>query len=333
MNINTNTMVFDKVISLGTSCQVAYQLNRKKLRFESYPFDWLFSSVDSVICAIDTDFNDWLSKTNLVESNFTETTHRRVTDTKYNTIHQHIFPLDQTLEESYNHIKEIVDRRVQRFLELKGKNKQILFIGTNYDVDKSIVLGEIIEQKYGENALLLVVNHTKNFTIRKIPSTRGNILIYEIYDENENTGQRWEGHNPHWDQLLFNIKVKKEIVDLANNTYFEGFYPLEQDSEQHKFRWSGKEAALHVVDYGGYECSITLVSPIDQKVTICNCHNEKMTGLELKGGEAQTYSFHINHETRCIKLLSNVWRPCKLFHSNDTRELGVMLKQIWVERQ
>ena len=119
--LNQNKWVFDHIVSLGGSCQVAYQLDRLKLRFEAFPFDWLFSTnIEKVIDALENNFQDWMLEENLIESEFTQTEHRRVVDTKYDTVIQHAFPQNISLRKAYPDVSEIMHRRVDRLLDLGG---------------------------------------------------------------------------------------------------------------------------------------------------------------------------------------------------------------------
>lgn len=119
--LNKNEWIFDHIVSLGGFCQVAYQLDRLKLRFEAFPFDWIFSTnVERVLEALENDFQDWMLEENLIESEFTETGHRRVVDTKYETVIQHAFPLDKSWREAYPKVSEMTRRRVDRLLNLRG---------------------------------------------------------------------------------------------------------------------------------------------------------------------------------------------------------------------
>ncbi|MBQ8296869.1 MAG: hypothetical protein IJX77_03710 [Ruminococcus sp.] len=325
-------LLFDRVISLGGTCQVAHQLNRLGLRFESYPFDWLFSTdPEQLIKALRNDLDGWLLPENLIESDKTETSHRRVTDTKYNMIHQHIFPLGKPLSESYNEVMQTVNRRVERFLSLKEGNKRLLFIRTNLNREQSDKLGALIREKFGKNAMLLVVNHIKEFRIRKVRSGLSNTYIYEIYDENENTGQKWQGYDPHWDKLLGGVRLKEEFADIADDGLFENFYPCEINEKKQKFRWTYKESVLHLERYGGCECILTFSTPAAMTLEIENVYGQKIAGIKVAPSES--YKFEIKHETRYITLkLAETWSPAERFGSEDNRQLGVCLESVQIHR-
>jgi len=51
-----------KFISIGTYCSTAYILKVNNLRTESYPFDYIFSSLEIVKHCINDKFNIFLDK-------------------------------------------------------------------------------------------------------------------------------------------------------------------------------------------------------------------------------------------------------------------------------
>ena len=53
---------FSNIVSLGSFCSVAMELEKKGLRGASYPFDWLISdSFECVISEIENGFGDFLN--------------------------------------------------------------------------------------------------------------------------------------------------------------------------------------------------------------------------------------------------------------------------------
>ena len=47
------------LVSLGSNCAVAYQLDRINLRNESYPFDWSKVKLDGLINVLESNFIDY----------------------------------------------------------------------------------------------------------------------------------------------------------------------------------------------------------------------------------------------------------------------------------
>ena len=260
---------WDAVISVGGTCQVAYQIKRAGLRAFSGPFDWLFSTEpDMVTEALDKDFDGWLLKENLHEEP-SQSECRKIFDDKYHTIHQHIFPADRTYEESYDDVKTIVDRRVGRFLSFKEGDKDILFVRTNLTPDQAKAMGEVVSRRYGPNAYLLVVNHIREHEVRMLPQVRENVFSFEIFDENENTGQRWQGFDEYWDILFSNVALKgQDDLDLKKDVLFDGVFAYEQDQEGKGFRWATKDVTIDVSRFAGKTIRLDLVCPVDNKLEI-----------------------------------------------------------------
>lgn len=251
---------WDAVISLGGTCQVAFQLKRLKLRSFSGPFDWLFSlEAPMVSKALESDFDGWLLKDNLHEE-ASQTECRRIVDDKYSMIHQHIFPADKSFEEAYDEVKDTVDRRIGRLLSLKDKgDKDILFVRTNTNPEEAKVMGEVIRKKYGPNSYLLVINHIKEHEVRMLPQISDNVLCFELFDENENTGQRWQGFDAHWDIVFANVALKgNDALELDKDVLFDGCYSYEQDAEGNGFRWTMREATVNVTRFAGKTISLSL---------------------------------------------------------------------------
>ena len=329
LSTNIGYRIYDHIVSLGWSCQIAYQLERLHLRFESFPFDWLFSTnFEKVLEAIETDFQDWMLRENLEESNFTETEHKRIVDRKYDTVIQHFFPLDKPLKESFPEVNAMMRRRVERFLTLGGGGT--LFVRTDLNEEQSVRAAHLIRSKYGDGAELLIVNHTHNFEMKEIFTGYDNFYMVEIYDENECTGQDWKGYNPHWSRLFTDVRIRREKVDLQNNIYFEGFYECENRSKRSQFRWSNGESVLHLEEYGGCKCTLFLSAPVPIHLEISNVYGEVIRSITFSKSAA--YCFDIKHETRFIRIKSNRWCPHEIFASNDSRNLGACLDGIEVER-
>lgn len=323
--------IYDLIVPLGESCQVAYQLERLGLRFTSLPFDWLFSlDTNKVIEAIESGFKDWLCKKNLVEEKPTQTGHLKIIDKKYGTIHQHIFPLNEPWEKSYKEVKTIVDRRVKRLLSFA--NKKILFVRTNMNLEEAECLEKALIRRFGQGIHLLVLNHTNNFEIQEINHSLKFTSVYEIYHESEGLKADWRGYNKHWDYIFSNIKLKTEFIDFAREDYFEGFWPCEEESSKKKFRWTKQESLLDLSKYIGCNCVLKFTAPILCRVFLLNANAELLEVLDIKN--IKDYSFDISYMTRFITIkVDSVWSPKDVFATSDERKLGICLKSVKISRK
>ena len=330
---------WDAVISVGGTCQVAYQIKRAGLRAFSGPFDWLFSTEpDMVTEALDKDFDGWLLRENLHEEP-SQSECRKIFDDKYHTIHQHIFPADRTYEEAYDDVKTIVDRRVRRFLSFKEGNKDILFVRTNLTPDEAKAMGEVVSRRYGPNAYLLVVNHIREHEVRMLPQVRENVFTFEIFDENENTGQRWQGFDEHWDILFSNVALKgDDTIDLKKDVLFDGAYAYEQDQEGKGFRWASKEVTIDVARFAGRSIKLDLVCPVDNKLEIrdnmgrrlARCTFGRVNPLEkISTGKSRINDRHLeiniaSDTDKIILTLKNDWVPSP----EDPRRLALCIRSV-----
>ena len=330
---------WDTVVSLGGTCQVAFQLKRLKLRMFSGPFDWLFSTEpDKVDEALDKDFEGWLLKEELREEP-SQTECRRIIDERYHMIHQHIFPADRTYEESYDDVKAIVDRRIRRLLSFKEGDKDILFVRTNLSPDEAKTMGEVISRQYGTNAYLLVMNHTKDQEVRMLPQVRENVFTFEIFDENENTGQKWQGHDEHWDLVFADVTLKgNNELELYKDILFEGVYPYENPKGGDDFRWTEQKAVIDVSRFSGKTLRFHLQCKGNNKLTItdnkANVLHECLFGrvglieaVKLGGRYISDRTFDISIAPDITKV-TLACRDEGIPTPEDPRKLGVCILEI-----
>jgi len=199
------------------------------------------------------------------------------------------------------------------------------------DEEQSARMADLIRAKYGEEAKLLVVNHTHNFCMKVLPAEHPNLYRVKVYDENENTGQDWRGYNPHWNRLLANIRLQTVKVDFRNDAYFERFHACENrmGMGRNQFRWSTGDSILHLEEYGGCRCRLFLSTPRPMNVEILDVYGAVMSRITISGNAV--YTFEVTHSTRFIEIKSDSWQPIKLFGTQDIRELGVCLEGIEME--
>ena len=48
-----------EIIPLGTTCALAYQLQKHQLRSQAYPFDWCLINLEQLVNVLETDFSQW----------------------------------------------------------------------------------------------------------------------------------------------------------------------------------------------------------------------------------------------------------------------------------
>jgi hypothetical protein len=156
-----------KYLSFGSSCAVTYNLSQCNKRNECFPFDWLYSSICSIIDAIYFDFQYFTDITKiknisynfpLLHNDWNEEDNKNGTTrciNKYNFIFVHDY--DNTMS-NIDAVKCKYERRIERFrVVMRDKNihKKIYCVGTTTD-EKNI------------DRLIQVMNDALyvNFTIR-----------------------------------------------------------------------------------------------------------------------------------------------------------------------
>ncbi|MBA3954821.1 hypothetical protein H0X48_05885 [Candidatus Dependentiae bacterium] len=135
---------FDKIISLGSDCEVATQLNKYKLRHEAYPFDWMRTFVFSKLTQlIQNNFANFLHTPFLVKTQHT------VVNKHYLMAFVHDFPTLQNPSYQKNdqeftgmivpnftqfvpQAQEKYARRIERFKAALHSNGSVLFIRSQY---------------------------------------------------------------------------------------------------------------------------------------------------------------------------------------------------------
>lgn len=322
---------YDYVISLGDSCEVAEQLKRLELRTASYPFDWLFThNIDKLIEALETNFSEWLLEENLIEEP-SITKHRKLIDTKYQIEHQHLFPREKSVADSYTEVMQTVNRRIQRLLSLYGK--KILFIRSCKRLEKVEELEQVLVRKFGENIHLLILIRTHDMEIKQIKTNLKYTEIYEIYREIDGPWDidTWKGYSPHYDTILQKVRVNSFYVYLNHNDYFLNFWNYEQAAFGKKFRWTKESSRIDLRKFIGCRCKIRIATPISMKVFLYDINRKGIATLNI--AEKEEYVFQVTYETRFITIEPEfTWTPKEKFGHNDERKLGVCLEEIHLER-
>ena len=103
---------FDRIVSLGSFCSVAMELEKKGLREASYPFDWMISDrLEEILHLMQNDFADFLNPA------FIHSEHRKEVcfNEKTGMHFYHDFNGNDTIEAQIPALKEKYERRIRRF--------------------------------------------------------------------------------------------------------------------------------------------------------------------------------------------------------------------------
>jgi len=176
-------MFFNKKIiylPIGSSCKVAWYLNKHGLRTEAYPFDWVVIPINSAIKLLNNNFQDFFQVSNLI---FLEPTNRLlfkdddknpeltediitpVYDKKYNILYVHDFSKNGKIE--YELIKQKYMKRVRRLQKIWNIEKyKIYCIYDDTELnDWQISQYKKVDYKYIKNDKLLTLKRKKSILI------------------------------------------------------------------------------------------------------------------------------------------------------------------------
>lgn len=163
-----NFQQYDFIMGLGESCFCSLQLRAANLQNRSYPFDWSgaikwdgsvwpeageLRGLERKINLIIQGCNDILNKEDLAEFPrdpfATELRHRNLRNIKTGLQYLHDFPLDQSIDQAYDEVKQRYARRISRMYDKIENSQKILFVFFTRDLDLKDI--EKITKKFENN--------------------------------------------------------------------------------------------------------------------------------------------------------------------------------------
>ena len=122
---------YKHVISLGSFCSVASEIERFGMRDSSYPFDWQLTEWSGILYCLRNEFKDILAYEDLYQS------------TKYHAVYKNIskgitfvhdFDKYKSLEEQLENVRGKYNRRIERFYRAIGEPTLFIrYINTDKD--------------------------------------------------------------------------------------------------------------------------------------------------------------------------------------------------------
>jgi hypothetical protein len=189
-----------KYISIGSACTVKYNIDKYKGNCETLFFDWLMTSMNSVIDILGSDnINNILYFDNIIRdiNNQCGNTNSTIIIKSLNYCYSiHDLPISYT----DNDILDFIDkytRRFNRIIEYIKSNEKICFIRNgfvrNYEIDKFIETIKKINPNC-DFTLVVIYNNKKNTTLLKQNHLLFINLNVDIPIENDWTQQflNWE---------------------------------------------------------------------------------------------------------------------------------------------
>ena len=206
--------------SLGSDCTSATALQIKKIKSESYPFDWLISDIPDIIDCLETDFKHFLYP----NENKNQSRHIRHRHPYYNNIYSMHYPMNNSNYEYYS-------RCIERFRNIlkKDENKLFLIINRNKNYDYNQIKENINKlkntlKKYTTNFYIFCVNHTikKNQESESPVVSERTTVFPPIWDTlSSRHKHRWLKENnliPPKLQLIYKTEIDENIIYLQCNT-------------------------------------------------------------------------------------------------------------------
>jgi hypothetical protein len=196
-----------KYISLGDACSVKYNLDKYKGGSETLFFDWLMTSINSVINILSCDnIKDILYFENIIKDiTNSSSTHAKISIKSLDYFCSiHDVPTNHTDKDIFDFIDKYT-RRFNRIIEYVKSNEDIVFIRNGYinnnEAEKFIEAIKKINP-YCNFTLVIIHNNKENNTeILKQPNLlhlKLNIDLPEHYD--------WTKQYLNWDKIFLDIE-------------------------------------------------------------------------------------------------------------------------------
>jgi len=205
MNWNDCAGAYGAFISLGSTCQTAFQLQRLHLRTFSGPLDWFISRSASDVARLIRNRFDGFMELNHLQLLGTEPAHYIVRDNSYDIVSYHDFPLIYRWTDAYPEFKQKMDRRVNAFLSA-AKKSSICFVRTQTSKIEAQQLYAALKTIVPCKFRLLIVNNMMDY--REVIYEDWN--LQHVCSVSVPGGADWRGSNFAWDQIMNGFKLKSE---------------------------------------------------------------------------------------------------------------------------
>lgn len=199
------------MISLGSTCSVAYQLQKHLLRTCALPFDWIkVDSLSKINNVLENDFHDYIlsvkevstsEKFSLVEDDEvpeeSNNEEMHIMENKYGIRFSHDFSKGYNLDK----INEKYQRRIVRFKEILATSEEITFIRDELNINKIDIKDiecflELIKKIYNVKVKYkMVINNYKKKEINY--DIFNEIKELEIYEDIQKY-EYWTRPNVDW---------------------------------------------------------------------------------------------------------------------------------------
>jgi len=255
--VKSKSKIYDLIVSLGSSCQVAQQLKQNNLRSFSSPLDWFISNSTLKICELlHNQFNDLFLPENTIQCEQHNGCYI-VKDNLYECFSYHDFRISDNpngiLLSSFCEFKNKLNRRILNLKQKVTDSNKLLFIRSNCSENDARILYEALKSFCGQkkDIDLMIVNYHYHKNVEMV-DLDNNIRVCHIFNPADN----WKGDDDCWKMVLSDIELnpyknviyKKENTDIflqEQYVFFEkGFYDVEK--YDFIYRWINSYAEMYL---------------------------------------------------------------------------------------
>lgn len=204
---NAHIQTYDEVVSLGDTCQVAWQLELNGIRKFAYPFDWVCTSFKSLVGFIEQKGAHFLEfdKISVMGVYPGNPTRLQVVDLVYGIVFYHDFLASPPLA-NYNDVKAKYDRRLKRFFDLLNSNKKVLFVREGFMREQIEFLDHLLHSTYPNlKYTILAVSDREDFKESWKLDRISNFYLPQ-------NPWNWQGDSAKWKEILTQFKVKHDLT-------------------------------------------------------------------------------------------------------------------------
>ena len=197
---------YSKLVSLGPSCETAYQIRQIVQQEEAYVFDWIIAPATSIARAIATDFTEIVYAPSLYLA--CRGNERFIADTLTNIEYHHDFVNNDSFLESIASVQDKYDYLISRTRALLDSNASVLFLHQNGTSQEAYHLEAVLSKKHPnlDFDILAIKCGDKSQCTQK-----GRILFADILGD----GSNWQQRTPQWSALLDSLLADSYGVSLT----------------------------------------------------------------------------------------------------------------------
>ena len=206
---------YDLIVPLGSFCATARFLQKKGLRKQSLPFDWIKPiPINQAIDFIENGFTDFLNPEDLEQLPVADGKNFNVLNIRTGVYFVHDFPKELTVSDYFPTVKAKYDRRIKRLYDSIATSKDILFLHIHNPPQDGVPCDETItndENISKASERLQVLFENKNITL---------LFIRLSCDENQ-TGYKLGICNSHYSiyDYFYDFSVPQDFFSPSSHFY------------------------------------------------------------------------------------------------------------------